>query len=104
MYNLTETIMKNEKKNSMFLDLNLFATKKTGGNCRQGYDSHSKRLGLKKNNQQPVITGNILVRQRGMKLKAGSNVGVGKDHTLFSLTSGRVKFTVKNGKKTINVI
>lgn len=70
--------------------------KKGGGSTKNGRDSESKRLGVKKFGGQSVLAGNILVRQRGTKFKAGKNVGIGKDHTLFSLVSGMVEF--KTGK------
>jgi large subunit ribosomal protein L27 len=71
------------------------AHKKAGGSTKNGRDSESKRLGLKKFGGEAVIAGNILVRQRGTKFRAGDNVGVGTDHTLFALTNGRVEFRKK---------
>ncbi|TKD50178.1 50S ribosomal protein L27 [Sphingomonas baiyangensis] len=68
------------------------AHKKAGGSSRNGRDSESKRLGVKKFGGQSVVPGNILVRQRGTKFYPGPNVGIGKDHTLFALTEGRVAF------------
>lgn len=68
------------------------AHKKAGGSSRNGRDSESKRLGVKKFGGQVAIAGNILVRQRGTKFYPGVNVGIGKDHTLFALTDGRVRF------------
>ena len=68
------------------------AHKKGGGSSRNGRDSESNRLGVKKFGGQNVIAGNILVRQRGTRFRAGKNVGMGKDHTLFSLTDGEVKY------------
>ncbi|MBO6091808.1 MAG: 50S ribosomal protein L27 [Acetobacter sp.] len=68
------------------------ATKKAGGSSRNGRDSAGRRLGLKKSGGQQVIAGNIIVRQRGTKFKAGSNVGIGRDHTLFALIDGVVRF------------
>ena len=68
------------------------AHKKGQGSTRNGRDSIGKRLGLKKGDGQAVIAGNILVRQRGTKFYAGANVGMGKDHTLFALTDGIVRF------------
>ena len=73
------------------------ATKKAGGSSKNGRDSHSKRLGLKKSGGQAVIPGNIIVRQRGTKFYPGENVGIGKDHTIFAITFGRVNFS--SGKK-----
>ena len=66
------------------------AHKKSGGSSRNGRDSESKRLGVKKYGGQSVIAGNILVRQRGTKYYPGTNVGIGRDHTLFALTDGHV--------------
>ncbi|MDR0453514.1 MAG: 50S ribosomal protein L27 [Deferribacteraceae bacterium] len=74
------------------------AHKKAGGSSRNGRDSNSKRLGVKKYGGESVVAGNILVRQRGTPFKAGANVGLGKDHTLFALTDGYVKFENKGGK------
>ncbi len=68
------------------------AHKKAGGSSRNGRDSESKRLGVKKFGGQVVAAGNILVRQRGTKFYPGVNVGIGRDHTLFALTDGRVSF------------
>ena len=73
------------------------AHKKAGGSSRNGRDSESKRLGVKKAGGQAVVAGNIIVRQRGTKYYPGQNVGIGKDHTLFALTDGRVSF--KNGRQ-----
>ena len=69
------------------------ATKKAGGSSRNGRDSESKRLGVKRYGGQTVISGNILVRQRGTKFHAGKNVGMGKDHTLFATIDGVVEFS-----------
>jgi large subunit ribosomal protein L27 len=69
------------------------ATKKAGGSSRNGRDSESKRLGVKRYGGQTVISGNILVRQRGTKFHAGKNVGMGKDHTLFATIEGIVEFS-----------
>ncbi|MCL1058536.1 50S ribosomal protein L27 [Shewanella sp. Choline-02u-19] len=71
------------------------AHKKAGGSTRNGRDSESKRLGVKRFGGESVLAGNIIVRQRGTKFHAGVNVGIGRDHTLFALTSGKVKFEVK---------
>tara|TARA_B100000965_G_scaffold296201_1_gene254422 strand:- start:2471 stop:2728 length:258 start_codon:yes stop_codon:yes gene_type:complete len=78
------------------------AHKKGQGSSRNGRDSESKRLGVKKFGGQSVLAGNILVRQRGTKFSPGRNVGLGRDWTLFALTDGRVEFD-KNGRR-INVI
>ncbi|GLK53209.1 MAG: 50S ribosomal protein L27 [Alphaproteobacteria bacterium] len=75
------------------------AHKKAGGSSRNGRDSEGRRLGVKKFGGQTVIPGNIIVRQRGTKVNPGANVGMGKDHTLFALTEGRVKFAKKSGGK-----
>ncbi|MEH0666829.1 50S ribosomal protein L27 [Vibrio scophthalmi] len=74
------------------------AHKKAGGSTRNGRDSESKRLGVKRFGGESVLAGNIIVRQRGTKFHAGTNVGIGKDHTLFALTEGKVKFEVKGPK------
>lgn len=74
------------------------AHKKAGGSTRNGRDSESKRLGVKKFGGQFVIAGNILVRQRGTKFHAGENVGIGKDHTLFAKADGIVVFQQKGDK------
>ncbi|MCV6625179.1 MAG: 50S ribosomal protein L27 [Cellvibrionaceae bacterium] len=74
------------------------AHKKAGGSTRNGRDSESKRLGVKRFGGQEVLAGNILVRQRGTKFHAGDNVGMGKDHTLFAKADGQVKFEVKGPK------
>ena len=71
------------------------AHKKAGGSTKNGRDSHSKRLGVKRFGGQHVLAGNILVRQRGTLYKPGRNVGVGTDHTLFALTTGKVAFEKK---------
>lgn len=75
------------------------ATKKAGGSSRNGRDSESKRLGVKKFGGEKVIPGNIIIRQRGTKWHPGQNVGMGKDHTLFALKEGAVLFTVKANKR-----
>ncbi|NUY55668.1 MULTISPECIES: 50S ribosomal protein L27 [Salinivibrio] len=71
------------------------AHKKAGGSTKNGRDSESKRLGVKRFGGESVLAGNIIVRQRGTKFHAGSNVGCGKDHTLFALSDGKVKFETK---------
>lgn len=75
------------------------AHKKAGGSTRNGRDSVSKRLGVKRYAGEIVLAGNILIRQRGTTYHAGPQVGMGKDHTLFALTDGRVKFTTKGPKQ-----
>ncbi len=71
------------------------AHKKAGGSSKNGRDSESKRLGVKIYGGQSVLAGNIIVRQRGTRFKAGENVGVGRDHTLFALVDGQVKFETR---------
>jgi large subunit ribosomal protein L27 len=75
------------------------AHKKAGGSSRNGRDSESKRLGVKAYGGQAIHAGSIIVRQRGTKFHAGDNVGIGKDHTLFSLTHGIVQFATKGAQK-----
>ena len=75
------------------------AHKKAGGSTKNGRESQSKRLGVKKFGGEQVLAGNILVRQRGTLYKAGTNVGVGTDHTLFALITGKVKFAKKGPEK-----
>lgn len=78
--------------------------KKAGGSSRNGRDSQSKRLGVKKFGGQEVIGGNIIIRQRGTRVYPGVNVGLGKDHTLFALAAGRVRFHAgKLGRKYVSV-
>ena len=79
------------------------AHKKAGGSTKNGRDSHSKRLGLKKFGGQQVLAGNILVRQRGTVYRAGDNVGIGTDHTLFALSSGVVRFQRKGVEQRVHV-
>lgn len=74
------------------------AHKKAAGSTRNGRDSESKRLGVKRYGSEAVLAGNILVRQRGTKFHAGTNVGMGKDHTLFAKVDGEVKFEKKGPK------
>jgi large subunit ribosomal protein L27 len=74
------------------------AHKKAGGSSKNGRDSESKRLGVKIFGGESVIAGNILVRQRGTRFHAGTNVGIGRDHTLFAKTDGNVKFEKKGPK------
>lgn len=76
------------------------AHKKSGGSSRNGRDSQSKRLGVKKFGGEAVLAGNILVRQRGTKFWAGDNVGMGRDHTLFAKATGNVQFQHKKGDRT----
>ncbi|MBB3773880.1 MULTISPECIES: 50S ribosomal protein L27 [Ancylobacter] len=76
------------------------AHKKAGGSSRNGRDSAGRRLGVKKFGSEKVIAGNIIVRQRGTTWHPGTNVGMGKDHTLFALTDGRVEFRKKANSRT----
>lgn len=75
------------------------AHKKAGGSTRNGRDSESKRLGIKRYGSEIVKAGNIIVRQRGTRIRPGLNVGCGRDHTLFALIPGIVKFEIKGPKK-----
>jgi large subunit ribosomal protein L27 len=81
------------------------AHKKAGGSSRNGRDSAGRRLGLKQFGGEIVIAGNIIARQRGTKWHAGANVGMGKDHTLFALTDGRVEFRTKaKGRTYVSIV
>jgi len=82
------------------------AHKKAGGSTRNGRDSHSKRLGVKRFGGEQVLAGNILVRQRGTQVHAGANVGMGTDHTLFATVSGKVEFKRKGteGRMFVSVL
>jgi len=82
------------------------AHKKAAGSTRNGRDSESKRLGVKKFGGEQVIAGNIIVRQRGTEFKPGHGVGIGKDHTLFALTDGKVLFKARGakGKTHIDIV
>jgi large subunit ribosomal protein L27 len=81
------------------------AHKKGGGSSRNGRDSNAQRLGVKKFGGEAVRSGNILVRQRGTKIKPGLNVMVGKDDTLFAVADGQVKYdTLPNGQKKVSVL
>ncbi len=75
------------------------AHNKAGGSTKNGRDSHSKRLGVKRFGGEKVLAGNILVRQRGTLYKAGRNVGIGTDHTLFALVTGKVAFAKKGAEQ-----
>ena len=79
------------------------AHKKAGGSTRNGRDSESKRLGVKRYGGEAVVGGNILIRQRGTRYHAGRNVGVGKDHTLFATAEGKVLFETKGPKNRMFV-
>ena len=81
------------------------AHKKGAGSSKNGRESHSKRLGVKIYGGQAIIAGNIIVRQRGTVHNPGDNVGIGKDHTLFALVDGKVKFTKKrNNRSFVSII
>jgi large subunit ribosomal protein L27 len=82
------------------------AHKKAGGSTRNGRDSESKRLGVKRFGGQAVKAGNILVRQRGTQFHPGDNVGIGRDHTLFAKADGRVEFRVKGAlnRRTVSIV
>ncbi|VFP81831.1 50S ribosomal protein L27 [Candidatus Erwinia haradaeae] len=82
------------------------AHKKAGGSTRNGRDSHSKRLGIKRFGGEAVLAGTIIVRQRGTKFHAGKNVGSGRDHTLFATENGKVQFEVKGSRnrKYVSII
>jgi large subunit ribosomal protein L27 len=75
------------------------AHKKAGGSTKNGRDSHSKRLGVKRFGGEQVLAGNILIRQRGTPVRAGEGVGMGTDHTLFAKVSGRVQFSTKGAEQ-----
>jgi large subunit ribosomal protein L27 len=79
------------------------AHKKAGGSTKNGRESESKRLGLKKFGGENVLAGNILVRQRGTQYRAGTNVGIGTDHTLFALVDGKVEFKRKGVEQRVHV-
>jgi large subunit ribosomal protein L27 len=76
------------------------AHKKAGGSSRNGRDTAGRRLGIKKSGGESVLPGNIIVRQRGTKWRPGENVGLGKDHTIFALTEGRVAFARRSGGRS----
>ncbi len=80
------------------------AHKKAGGSTKNGRDSNSKRLGVKKYGGEVVVAGNIIVRQRGTKIRPGDNVGCGKDFTLFALTDGNIEYYKRAGRTTVRVV
>jgi|TARA_B110000238_G_C15848251_1_gene319892 large subunit ribosomal protein L27 len=80
------------------------ATKKAGGSSRNGRDSAGRRLGVKKFGGEIVISGNIIVRQRGTKFHPGTNVGIGKDHTIFATQNGKVEFKKTRTRTFISVV
>ena len=80
------------------------ATKKAGGSSRNGRDSAGRRLGVKKYGGELVISGNIIVRQRGTKFHPGKNVGIGKDHTIFAKSNGKVSFKKTRSRTFVSVV
>jgi large subunit ribosomal protein L27 len=86
------------------LNLQFFASKKGAGSTKNGRDSHSKRLGIKKYDGEIVSGGSILFRQRGTKIKPGLNVGLGKDYTLFALKKGKVKYYTQKNKTFVQIL
>ena len=80
------------------------ASKKGVGSTRNGRDSNPKYLGVKLFGGEKVISGNIIIRQRGTKFHPGDNVGIGKDHTLFATSNGTVKFEQRRGKKVVSIL
>ncbi|HXO18177.1 MAG TPA: 50S ribosomal protein L27 [Candidatus Dormibacteraeota bacterium] len=85
-------------------DLQLFASKKGAGSTRNGRDSNAQRLGVKRFGGERVIAGNIIVRQRGTRFYPGTNVGIGRDHTLFALIDGTVVFNSASERKSVSVV
>ncbi|HZY96720.1 MAG TPA: 50S ribosomal protein L27 [Candidatus Cybelea sp.] len=85
-------------------DLQLFASKKGAGSTRNGRDSNAQRLGVKRFGGERVVAGNILVRQRGTRIYPGSNVGIGRDHTLFALVDGMVLFSSHSDRKRVSIV
>ena len=79
------------------------AHKKGAGSTKNGRDSNAKRLGVKRYGGEHVIPGNIIIRQRGTKIRPGNYVGMGKDHTIFSMIEGQVTFETKHGRKYVSV-
>jgi large subunit ribosomal protein L27 len=79
------------------------AHKKSGGSAKNGRESTSKRLGVKKYGGEAINAGSIIVRQRGTRIKPGKNVGLGKDDTLFALSTGKVRFVTRSGRKFVEV-
>ncbi|MCD8497179.1 MAG: 50S ribosomal protein L27 [Alphaproteobacteria bacterium] len=81
------------------------ATKKAGGSSKNGRDTAGRRLGVKRYGGEEILAGNIIIRQRGTKYTPGKNVGIGKDHTIYSLVDGQVLFTKKSGDRpVVNVV
>ena len=87
-----------------FINIQLFAHKKGGGSTKNGRDSNSKRLGVKAADGQFVLAGSIIIRQRGTKVYAGENCGLGKDYTVFAKVDGKVKFYNSGDKKYVTVV
>ena len=87
-----------------FINIQLFAHKKGGGSTKNGRDSNSKRLDVKAADGQAVLAGSIIVRQRGTKVYAGENCGLGKDYTIFAKKDGKVKFYNSGDKKIVTII
>ena len=87
-----------------FINIQLFAHKKGGGSTKNGRDSNSKRLGVKRYDGQSVLAGSIIVRQRGTKVYPGTNAGLGKDYTIYALVDGKVKFANRGAKKYVDII
>ena len=85
-------------------DLQLFASKKGAGSTRNGRDSNAQRLGVKRFGGERVAAGNIIVRQRGTRFYPGTNVGIGRDHTLFALVDGTVEFDSRTDRKRVSII
>ena len=85
-------------------DLQLFASKKGAGSTRNGRDSNAQRLGVKRFGGERVIAGNIIVRQRGTRIYPGTNVGMGRDHTLFALIDGTVEFSDGSARKRVSIV
>ena len=79
------------------------AHKKAAGKTKNGRDSESKRLGVKRFGGQLIQAGSIIIRQRGTRFKAGANVGVGRDHTLYALVAGKVVFKLKYGRRYVSI-
>lgn len=85
-------------------DLQLFAHKKGLGSTKNGRDSNAQRLGVKKYGDELVRAGNIIIRQRGTKIRPGLNAGIGVDHTVFAKTDGNVKFYSRNGNQFVTIV
>ncbi len=88
----------------MRFNIQLFAHKKGGGSTKNGRDSQSKRLGVKRYDGEQVLAGSIIVRQRGTKVYPGTNCGLGKDYTVFATADGVVKFSKSGDKRIVSVI